>query len=224
MKRWFKVSKGFANTFSASWESKKAILTKSLKWCFTYAKALRTHILPSERFNKRLWWSRWCDGSRSRKAIRTYILHAEHRKERFLRRFLSNVWSRRMKLIIQNLPSESLKKGLWWIRWGVVSRCRNQPQSNFRHTWHWKKRLGRCCLRDVLSRQMDLRTYNLPSGRLKKRIWRSRWSVVSKCPKTMWTHFLHHGHQKKRLGRSRLSDVLSIRMGMWTHNLPSERL
>jgi hypothetical protein len=66
---------------------------------------------------------------------------------------------------------------------------------------------------------MTLKTYNLPSGRLKKRLWRSRWSDISRGRNATWTHFLHPEDRIKRLGWSRLSDVLSRRMALKTHNL-----
>jgi hypothetical protein len=71
---------------------------------------------------------------------------------------------------------------------------------------------------------MDLRTHNLHSGSLKKRLFWSQWSDVSRCRKAMWTHFLNPGIRKNRTGRNRLSDVLSRRMAFANHNLPSERL
>jgi hypothetical protein len=97
-------------------------------------------------------------------------------------------------------------------------------RTHFWHPEHWKKRLGRSCLSDVLSRRLALRTHNLSSRRLKKRLcWRRR-SDDSRCRKAMRIHFLHPEHRKKRLGRSRLSDDLSGRMALRTHNLPFESL
>jgi hypothetical protein len=49
---------------------------------------------------------------------------------------------------------------------------------------------------------------NLPSGRLKKRLWGSRWSNFSRCRNAMRIHFLYLGHRKKRFSQRRLSDVL----------------
>jgi hypothetical protein len=60
---------------------------------------------------------------------------------------------------------------------------------------------------------MALRTLNLPSGRSKKRLWWSRWIVVSKSWKAMRTHFLLTGHRKKRLGRCSLSDFFKLVYG-----------
>jgi hypothetical protein len=73
----------------------------------------------------------------------------------------------------------------------------------------------------ILGRRMALRTLNLSSRRLKKRLWCSRWSDVSRCRKAMWTNFLHPVHRKKRLGWSRLSDALSRRMAPRINNLSS---
>jgi hypothetical protein len=67
---------------------------------------------------------------------------------------------------------------------------------------------------DDLSRRMALRNNNLPLGRLKKRLWWSRWNGVSRCRKDMRTHFLHPEHPIKRLWWSCLSDVVSRRMAL----------
>jgi hypothetical protein len=87
-----------------------------------------------------------------------------------------------------------------------------------------KKRLGRSLLSYVLCKRMTLETPNLPSGRLKNRIWWSWLNNVSRCRKIIRTHFLHPEHGKKRLGWIRLSDILCRRMALRTNNLPSERL
>jgi hypothetical protein len=52
--------------------------------------ALTTRNLPSGRLYNRLWWSRWSDVSRHRKATRNHILHPGHRKKRLLRSHLSD--------------------------------------------------------------------------------------------------------------------------------------
>jgi hypothetical protein len=70
----------------------------------------------------------------------------------------------------------------------------------------------------VFSRRVGLRTRNLSSWHLKKRLW---WSDVLSCRNVMRTHFLHPGHKKKPLERIRLSDVLSRRMSLRTQNQPS---
>jgi hypothetical protein len=69
-------------------------------------------------------------------------------------------------------------------------------------------RLERSCLTDIFSRRVNLRTRNLHSGRLKKRLWCSRWSDVWMCQKSIRAYFLQPPHGNKRLGWSRLSDVL----------------
>jgi hypothetical protein len=71
---------------------------------------------------------------------------------------------------------------------------------------------------------MALRSRYRLSGRLKKRIWWSRWSNVSRFVKAMRTQFLHPGHRKKRIGQSCLSVVSSRRKVLRTNNLPSGRL
>jgi hypothetical protein len=65
-----------------------------------------------------------------------------------------------------------------------------------------------------------MRTHNLPSGRLKKRLWWIQWRDVSMCRKKIRTHFLHPGHRKKRFRRSPLSDYVGMRMALRTQNLP----
>jgi hypothetical protein len=90
---------------------------------------------------------------------------------------------RRMILSTLILYSGRLKKRLLWSRWNDVSRCRKAIRTQFLHPCYRIWRLGRSCLNDVLCRWMALRTHNLPSGRLKKRLWWIRWSVFkeSKC-------------------------------------------
>jgi hypothetical protein len=105
--------------------------------------------------------------------IRTHFLRPAHRKKRLGRSRLSNFLSRRMALRTLNLSCRCLKKRIWWSRWSDVSRCQKDMQNNFLHPVNLKKRLGRSCLSDVLSRRMALRTHNLSSGSFKKLLW---WS------------------------------------------------
>jgi hypothetical protein len=65
---------------------------------------------------------------------------------------------------------------------------------------------------------LSLRIHNLPSGRIKKRLWWIRWSDVSR------SHFLHPEFRLKRLGRSRISNFLIRRMALRNDNLSSGRL
>jgi hypothetical protein len=78
-------------------------------------------------------------------------------------------------------------------------------------------------LSDVLSIRMARWTHNLPSGRLKKRLW---WRLIelSRCRKPMRTHFLNRGYKKNRLGQISLRNVFCTRMALRTHNLTSGRL
>jgi hypothetical protein len=62
--------------------------------------------------------------------------------------------------------------------------------------WTSKFRLCVSFLSDVSIRRMALRTHNLREGRLKKLLWWSRWSYVSKCRKAEGKHFLHPGHSE----------------------------
>jgi hypothetical protein len=73
-----------------------------------------------------------------------------------------------------NLPCGLLKKRFWFRRRSVVSRCWKAMWNVFLHHVHRKKRHLRDRLNDVLSRRMALRTHNLTSDRLKKRLWWSR--------------------------------------------------
>jgi hypothetical protein len=110
----------------------------------------------------------WNCVSRCRKAKPTPFLHPGLRKKRPGRSRLSDVLSSQMILATHNLPSGLLIERLWWTRWSYDSWCRKSTQNHFLHTGHCKKRLGRCCLSDVLSMRMALRTYKLHSGRFKK--------------------------------------------------------
>jgi hypothetical protein len=55
-------------------------------------------------------------------------------------------------------------------------------------------------------------------GRLKMRLWWSRWNDFWRCGNNMQTHFLHSGHPKKWLGRSHGSDVSIRQKALRTHN------
>jgi hypothetical protein len=90
-------------------------------------------------------------------------------EKRIVRSRSSDVLSRRIRLRTPNLPSGRLKKRLWWSRWRDVSRCRNAMRTHFLLPVHGKKRIWRCFISDVLSKAMALITYNLLSGRIKKR-------------------------------------------------------
>jgi hypothetical protein len=91
--------------------------------------------------------------------------------------------------------------------------------STFRET---KKVTFMNSIKWCLSRRMALRNHNLPSGRLKKRLSRSRRSDVSRCRWAKRMHLKHPGNWKKWLSYSRLSDVLSRPMTLRTHNLLSK--
>jgi hypothetical protein len=128
-----------------------------------------------------------------------------------------------MALRTHNLPFEHFKKRLCWNRWSDVSSCEKAMWTHYLHSVHRKKRLGRNFL-CVLRRRVFLRTHNLPSGRLEKRLWCSWWSVVSSCRNAIGNHFLHPRYRKKRLGRSSLISVLNRRMVLRTHYLLYGRL
>jgi hypothetical protein len=110
MNRCFKVSKFHANSFSASWASKKSTWTKLLTWCLNRRMALRIHCLPSGRLKKRPWSSRWRDFWRCRKDIRTHFLHHMHWIKRLVWSRLSDVLGSRMALRTHDLRSGVLKK------------------------------------------------------------------------------------------------------------------
>jgi hypothetical protein len=66
--------------------------------------------------------------------------------------------------------------------------------------------------------------HNLPSRLLKKRLWWSRWSLVSWCREANRPHLLHSEVSIKRFVWRSLSDVLSSGMAQRTQCLPSECL
>jgi hypothetical protein len=156
--------------------------------------------------------------------MRNHFVYPRHRKKRLGRYCFSDVLRWRMALRIHNLPSEPLKMQLWWCRWSYVSWSRKINRSHFLDSGHSKKRFGRSCGSDVISRRMALRTHTSSSGRLKKRFWWIRWNDVSRCRKDMPKNFLASCASKKRLGLSRLNEGLSRPMALRTHNLSSESL
>jgi hypothetical protein len=70
---------------------------------------------------------------------------------------------------------------------------------------------------------MALRTHYLPSRRLEKRLWLSRWTNVSRWREAISTYFFLPVQRKKWLGRSYLINILSRWMAIRSHNLPSGR-
>jgi hypothetical protein len=60
---------------------------------------------------------------------------------------------------------------------------------------------------------MALRTYNLPAGSLKKRLFWSRWSYNSSYWKTILTHFLHSENRKNDLDE--VAKVVLCRLMAW---------
>jgi hypothetical protein len=104
--------------------------------------------------------------------MRTHFLHRGHRKKRLGRSRLNDDLSRLKALRTHNLPPGRLKCdfGEDEAMFQVVERL----ATSFSASWASKKRHGLGRLRDVLSRRMVLRTHNLLSKRLKKRLWFSR--------------------------------------------------
>jgi hypothetical protein len=113
---------------------------------------------------------------------------------------------------------------LLWYRWSDDTWCRKAIQTHFLHFGNSRKGFVRIPRDVVLSRRMDVRTHNLPTGRLKRRLCWSRWCDISRCRKAIRTHFLLSANHKNRLEWRPLSDVLSGQMALRTHNLPSEWL
>jgi hypothetical protein len=109
-------------------------------------------------------------------------------------------------------------------RWSDVSRCEKATRTHFLASRHPKKGIGRSRGSDDLSRRMAQINHNLPSGRLKMRLWLWRWSDISWCRRAMRTNFLLSGYPRNRFGLSRESFVLSRWMALRSHNLPSGRL
>jgi hypothetical protein len=142
MNRCFKVSKAHANSFSESWVSKNVTWMKLLTWCLNRRMALRTHILPSGRLTKHLFWSWWSVFWRCRKAIRTHFVHLVHWIKRLWWIRLSDVLSSRMVPRTHNLPSGSLKKRLWVSRWSKFLWCRKALLTEQRIKRLWWIRLS----------------------------------------------------------------------------------
>jgi hypothetical protein len=151
---------------------------------------------------------------------RTYahFVHSEHRKKRLVWSRLCDVLSTRMVNCLLNVL-----KIYFGGQWNNVSLCRKAIWKNFLSYGHWKKRFGLSCGSDVLSKRMALRTHNLPSWRLKKRLVKTRKRRL-KVSKGQTNIFFHSEYRKKRLSWCGLSDVWSTQMGLKTHNLPFERL
>jgi hypothetical protein len=194
MKRYFKVLKGHSKTFSASWSSKNRLLRSRLSEDLSGWVALKTHNLPSGRLKKRLWWKDEAIFNVS-KAFRNWFPASRASKIWLERSRFNDVLSRRIALITNNLPSGRLIIRLLWSLWRVVLRCWKAMWNQIVNPGHWKKRLLLSTLSDVLSRRMGLRTHTLPSGRLNKRLWCSRWSDVSRCPKATRNLILLLGHR-----------------------------
>jgi hypothetical protein len=152
----------------------------------------RTHNLQ-ERLKKRLCWIRWSDVLRCRRPIRTNFMYPGHRIKWLGRSQLSDVLNRRMALRTQNLPSGRLKRRLWQMWWSVVSTCWRVHVYPFSASRESKKWLSWSRLSYVWNIRMTLRTQNLASARLKRRHWRSRWFVVSRCRLVKRSYFLHSG-------------------------------
>jgi hypothetical protein len=137
---------------------------------------------------------------------------------------LCDVFIKRMALRIHNLPSKRLKLRLCLCRWSEDSWFLKAFQTHFLHFGHSKEWFVRSPRYDVSSRRIHVRTHNLPTVRLPKRLCWIRWSDISRCRKAKWTHFLISAYQENRLGRRRLSDVLSSQKVLRTHNQPPEYL
>jgi hypothetical protein len=128
--------------------------------------ALRTHNLAPGRLKKRLWWIRWSDVSRCRKAMQNHFLHPGHWKKRLGRSSLSDVLCRRLNLRTYNLLLERLKKRLWYSRWSDDSRSRTPCKLIFCILSIEKSDVDGL-VSDVLGRRMAQRTLNVSSRRLK---------------------------------------------------------
>jgi hypothetical protein len=170
MKRYFKGSKGHANSCSTFWEFKKAIWTTSQRWCLSRREIMRTHNLPTGNFKKRLCWSRWSDVSRYRKSLRTHFLPPGHRKKRLGRSHLSDVLigQRSWKLLICLL---NISKNEFFENDEACFKVSKGHAKSLSESCASKKRLGRSRLSHDLSKRMGLRTHNMHNGSLKKRLW-----------------------------------------------------
>jgi hypothetical protein len=129
--------------------------------------APRINSLSFRRLKKRLWYRRWSDVSRCRKAMRNHFLHHGHRKNRLAR--IRYVLSRRMALRTHILPRGLLKKRLCEVDESMFQGVERPWKTFFLLPWHRKSDFGRNPLSVVLSTRMALRTHNMPSECLKKR-------------------------------------------------------
>jgi hypothetical protein len=143
-------------------------------------------------------------------------------KKAIWRSHLTDVLSRRMALRIHNLSSGRLQKRLM----KSMKRCFKVPKghsNSFSVFWESNKATWTNSIKWCFKYADGLRTQNLPSGRLKRRLWRRGWSDVSRCRRSICTHFLHLGN-RKWLSWSRLNDVLNRRMALRIKKLPSAHL
>jgi hypothetical protein len=118
--------------------------------------------------------------------MRTNCLLPGHREKRLGKICLSDDLSRRITLITHHLPSWRLKNDF--------GEFDESQRTHFLHCG-----LGRSRLSDVLSRRMVPWTQNLSAGRLKKLLWWSRWSDVSRWRKATRINFQHPEHWDKWL-------------------------
>jgi hypothetical protein len=181
---------------------------------------LRTHNLPSGCLKTTLLKSI----KRCFKVIRNHFLYPGNRKKRFLQSRFSDGLRMRMAPRDHNLPSGRLNKRLYWSRWSDVSRFQRPIPTQFLHPVHRKKRIRRSRLNYVLSRRMALRFHSLPAGRLMKRVWWIRWSVVSMSWKIMWNLFVQHWHRKRLILPGSLSDDWCRRLTLTNHDQPTGSL
>jgi hypothetical protein len=140
-----------------------------------------------------------------RNAMRIHFLYPGNRIKRLGRSRLSDVLNRRMALKTKICLLDVLKDEFnGWLR--DFSRFRWAKCTHFLHLGNRKKWLSWCRLSFVLNRRIALRTQNLPSARLKRRLW-SRWSDVSSCRWALRTYFVNSRNRKKWLLRRRLSYI-----------------
>jgi hypothetical protein len=174
---------------------KKRLARSRLSDVLSRRMALRTHNLTSSSLKNRLCWRRWSNVSWWRKAIRTHFQHPKHRKKRLVWCRLSDVLNRRMGCRSIICLLNVLKCDLGDIDEATFCDVETPFESIFYILGIQKSYLYEV-VEVGLSRRIALRTHNLPSGRLKKRLWWSRWSVVSWCRKAIRTNFLHRKHWK----------------------------
>ena len=80
--RWFKLSNDTLKSFSASWPTENVIFSSRYPDDSNGRMALKSHFLPLEKPQNRLWWGRESDVSSGRMTFLTHFRPLDHPKMR----------------------------------------------------------------------------------------------------------------------------------------------